>query len=162
MQDTYSKYIRLFGNIFFTVLAFVISLILLLLGLRLFFGLVNNLSWFLYVYLLFIISVPAALFISVYIMYWKRTKTHPKKAVRLISYCIFGIALLSWLTAYVVDIITFYQSQYTDIIFYKSYDMYFLAGNVATLFLIGILQAFTTNKEVDWMDKHRNSNPDNN
>jgi hypothetical protein len=30
-----------------------------------------------------------------------------------------------------------------------------MAGNVAMLFIIAIVQAFTTKKEVDWMDKYR-------
>jgi hypothetical protein len=35
----------------------------------------------------------------------------------------------------------------------------FLAGNIGLLFLLAILQAFTTNKEEDWMDKRRKNEP---
>jgi hypothetical protein len=30
-----------------------------------------------------------------------------------------------------------------------------MAGNVAALFLIAIVQAFTTKKELDWMERKR-------
>ena len=36
---------------------------------------------------------------------------------------------------------------------YYSFELFFLAGNVAIIFLIGILQALTTAREKDWMER---------
>ena len=35
------------------------------------------------------------------------------------------------------------------------YDMVFLAAIVACFFLVGVMQAFTTAKEKDWMERSR-------
>ena len=42
-----------------------------------------------------------------------------------------------------------------DITNYASFDLLFLAGNIGLLFFIAILQAFTTKKEMNWMEKRK-------
>ena len=155
MEDHFGKYLRLFGTLLFTFLGFILALVLLFLGVRLFFGLLSYIPWFTYVYVIFIIIVPAALFISVYIIFARKTTTHPSPAIRIISYIIFGIALLAWITFFIMDMIIFFRHAYVQIEKYHSYDMIFLASNVACIFLVGVMQAFTTVKEKDWMDRNR-------
>ena len=155
MEDRYGKYIRLFTTLFFTMIGVLIAFVLLLLGVRLIFGLLDYIPWASYIYTLFIMAVPAVLFISIYIIYFKRTASHSSSAVRYISYSIFYIALIFWGIFFVMDIITFYKHAYTDIEKYQSYNMIFLAANVAAIFLVGVMQAFSAPKEKDWMEKSR-------
>ena len=155
MEDRFSKYLRLFGSIFFLVIGFIVSLILLLVAVKLLFGLLSYIPWFTYAYMIFIILVPAGLFIPAYIIYFKRTATHPAKYVRWISYLIFTVAIIIWSIFLVLDMITFFKYAYASIGMYRSYDMIFLAINVASFFLVGIMQAFTTKKEQDWMERVR-------
>lgn len=154
METDFGKYLRLFGNLFFLFIGFIVSLILLFLGIRLFFGVLSYVPMVSYVYTIFILTVPAALFISAYIIYLKRTPGHPSKPIRLISYFIFIMALITWAVVYVLDMIDFFKFGRTDIGAYKSFNMFFLFGNVVCFFLIGIIQAFTTSKEIDWRERN--------
>ncbi|MEO6488516.1 MAG: hypothetical protein ABIO04_01140 [Ferruginibacter sp.] len=153
MDDRFGKYLRLFGTLFFSLIGLILALILILLGIKFLFGLVSNVTWITYAYMIFILLIPAALFIACYIVYFKRTSTHPNTAVRWISYTIFSLALISWITFICLDAVTFYKHTYTAIGMYRSYDMIFLAINVAIFFIVGVIQALTTKKEVDWMDR---------
>ena len=153
MEDRFGKYIRLFSSLFFLVIGFIITIILLMLFIRLFFGLLSYIPWITYIYMGFIILVPAALFIPAYIVYFRRTTSHPAKIVKVISYTIFTIAIGAWSVFLVMDMVSFFKHAYTAIGMYKSYDMIFLASNVACFFLIGVLQALTTEKETDWMER---------
>lgn len=147
------KYLRLFATLFFTFIGFVVAFILLLLAVKLFFGLLSYIPRFMYVYMLFLLLVPAALFISAYIVYFRKTTNHPSKPVRLISYVIFSIALIVWASVFVIDMVAFFKHFYNTIDKYNSYDLFFLAGNVALFFLVGIIQALTTEKEKDWRER---------
>ena len=155
MEDRYGKYVRLFGTIFFAMLGFILAFILLLLGVRLIFGLLSFISWSAYVYTLFIMMVPAVLFISIFIIYFKRTSSHPSPFVRYISYSLFSIALIFWAIFFALDLITFFKHAYTDIEKYNGYNYIFLSANVATIFLVGVMQAFSAPKEKDWMERNR-------
>ncbi len=155
MDDQFGKYLRLFGSLFFLVIGFIFALILLLIGVRLLFGLMSYIPWFTYVYIIFILLVPSVLFITAYLIYFKRTARHPNKIVKWISYLLFSAALIAWMISLVLDIGIFYKHAYTSIGMYYSYDMIFLIANVACFFLVGVMQAFTTNKEVDWMERDR-------
>ena len=53
-----------------------------------------------------------------------------------------------------MDIITFFKHAYTDVEKYQSYNMIFLAANVAAIFLVGVMQAFSAPKEKDWMERN--------
>jgi hypothetical protein len=154
MTDT-DKYIRLFGTIFFTFVGFIVALGLLILGLRTLFGVLDYMPWFSVMFTLFIICVPAVLFITVYFIYIKHTKPHPSKAAKIFSYIIFTIALAAWFYFWVLDIIIFFKQHYTSIAEYHCYNLAFLSANVFTIFFVGIVQALSTKKEVDWMEKSR-------
>lgn len=149
------KSIRLFGYIFFSVIGFIIALLLFFLLIRLFFGLLSYIPLFNYLYVLFIISVPAALFTTVFLIFFRRTKWHPRKSIRVVSYLLFSILLVAWVVCFCLDMVTFFKEGRSDIEYYNSYDTLFLSVNVTAIFLAGVLQAFTTEKEPDWMDKYK-------
>ena len=153
MGDQFGKFIRLFGNIFFSFIGFIVLISLLLLGLRFFMGALDYLSWFRYFYLSLMLMIPSVLFITVFIIYFKRTKFHPSKPVRIISDTIFVSAILSWLVVLVMDSIQFLKHGYPDIDKYYSYNLLYLVINVTTIFIVGIIQALTTAKEKDWMER---------
>jgi len=155
MEDRFAKYLRLFGTIFFSLVGFIVVLILLLLGIKLLFGLMQHIPWFTYVYKVFILLIPSSLFITCYLVYFRRTAKHPDKTIKWLSYCLFTAALIAWAIFLVLDIITFYKHAYTEIGMYHTYNLLFLFINVACFFIIGIMQAFTTPKEKDWMERSR-------
>ena len=154
MGDQFGKFIRLFGNIFFSFIGFIVLISLLLLGLRFFMGALDYLSWLRYFYLSLMLLIPSVLFITVFTIFFKRTKFHPSKPVRIISDTIFISAILSWLVVLGFDSIQFLKHGYPDIDKYYSYNMLYLVINVATIFIVGVIQALTTAKEKDWMEKH--------
>ena len=154
MEDN-GKYLRLFGTLFFTFIGFILAIVLLLLGLKFFFGMLSYIPGVVNIFTLFIICVPAALFISVYAIFFKRTRSHPSAPARIISYILFTIALAAWIFFFVKDMIIFFKHFYTSVGEYMSYDMIFLSANVFLIFLVGIIQAFTVKKEVDWMERRR-------
>lgn len=157
-MDDNGKYLRLFGTLFFTFLGFIAALILLMLGLRFFFGMLSYLPGSVHIFMLLIICVPAALFISVYLIYFKRTRYHPSAPARIFSYIIFVTALAAWIFFFVRDLIIFFTHFYTTVGEYMSYDLAFLAANVFLIFLAGIIQALTSEKEVDWMERGKKDN----
>lgn len=155
MEDRYSKYFQLLFNLFFTFLGFIVSLAIILVGLKYIFRLVDYIPWFVYMYMMFIIIVPASLFITIFLIYRKRTAQHPSKGVRIISYTVFLIALLCWCAAFIADMFTFFKSGSREITNYYSYNIFLLTGSVASIFIIGVIQALSTEKEKDWLEKRR-------
>lgn len=155
MEDRFSKYTRLFITLIFTMLGMLVAFIILLLIIRLFFGLVDYIPWASYIYILFIVSFPMMLFTSVYLIYFRQTKNHVSAPVRYISYTVFTIALAFWVYFFVKDMFIFAKHAYTDVDKYNSYEMIFLAANVAAIFLVGVMQAFSAPREKDWMEKRK-------
>jgi hypothetical protein len=154
MTDT-DKYIKLLGTIILTFVGFIIALALVILGLRYIFGLLDFMPWFSVMFTLIIICVPALLFITVYLIYVRHTKPHPSRAAKIFSYIIFTIALIAWLYFWILDFIIFFKHHYNNIEAYHCYNLAFLATNVFFLFLVGIVQALSTNKEIGWMEKNK-------
>lgn len=153
------KFIRLFGTIFFSFIIFIITLIVVLLGLKYLFGILDKIPWFSVMFTLFIICVPAVLFISVYCIYFKRTLTHPSKKARVFSYIIFATALAAWGYFWVIDLFAFFKFHHNSIDRYQCFNLAFLSANIGSIFLVGIVQALSTQKELSWMEKneHRNA-----
>jgi hypothetical protein len=102
-----------------------------------------------------VVSLAPAVFMSVYFIFSKRTKKHPVEAVRIISFIVFITGFITSLVVLVLDMISFFTRFNTDITGYHGLSLTYLAGNVAVLFAIAIVQALTTKKEVDWMDRNR-------
>ena len=154
MEDRFIKYSKLYALIF---LLFLCVPVLLGLIIATFYGIskivsstVADISFGLGV-----VSLTPAVFMSVYFIFFKRTKKHPAKTIKIISQIIFVTGFLISLVVLVFDMISFFTKFNTDITGYYGLSLTYLAGNVAILFIIAIVQAFTTNKEVDWMDRER-------
>ncbi|MEO8772347.1 MAG: hypothetical protein ABI402_19770 [Ferruginibacter sp.] len=156
MEDN-GKYLRLFGTLFFTFIGFLVAFALLLLGIKFFFGLLSYIPYFTYVYMILILMFPTCLFLSAYIIFFRKTKYHPSKGVRVVSYIIFIAAISTWLWFFVSDLLLFSKSPKSGngIDGYETYNLLFLAISVACLFLVGIIQALTTEKEKDWMERQK-------
>ena len=150
-----SKYIRLLGMLFLSVLGFLAALLLVFLGIRLLFGFVNQLSWITYVYTLFVISVPAVIFITAFIVFFYRTRSHSSKTARIISYILFVFFLTAWVIFYVLDMFLFFKKGQIQVVDYHSWNMIFLAANVACLFIVGVIQALSFTKEEDWLQRNK-------
>jgi hypothetical protein len=105
------------------------------------------------VFEIFIISCPAILFSTVYTIFFIRTKSHPSVIVKYISYFIFvsGIALSCYFL--ITDLLKYFTKPNANVTDYHSFGMIFLSGNIAAIFLTGVMQAFTTKKEKDWMER---------
>ena len=88
-----------------------------------------------------------------YVIFLKRTSNHPVAFVRLISKTIFVIGMAISAVVLVLDMGAFFTKFNTDISGYLCYSLAYLAGNVGILFIIAIIQALTTNKELDWMER---------
>ncbi|MBC7936676.1 MAG: hypothetical protein H7Y86_15100 [Rhizobacter sp.] len=155
MEDKFTKYLQLSNRLIIILVSFVASLLLLLYGLRLAFGLLDRIPWFVYLFTLFIIMVPTILFIGVFLIYFSRTKKHPAPFVRYLSWSLFLVALIVWGYFLVTDMISFFRTASQEIGSYHSYSVIFLAGSVALIFIVGIIQALSTAKEKDWMEKRK-------
>lgn len=152
MEDRFLKYSKLYILIFLLFLAIPVLLGLLFVIFYGFSKLVSS-SIVDLIFGLGIITLPPALFSSVYVIFFKRTKLHPSARVRMISQALFVLGIICSITVLATDIISFFSGYYIDIAKYNCYSLPYLAGNVGMIFLIGILQAFTTQKEVDWIDR---------
>ncbi len=148
------KYIRLFGTLFLAFLGFIIGLILLFLGIRLVFGVLNELTWFTYVFAVFVLSVPATIFITAFTIFFFRTKKHNSSSVRLISFILFALFAGAWVVFYVMDMISFFTKGQTQIVDTHSWDTIFLTASISCLFIVGIIQALSAPKEQDWLERH--------
>lgn len=96
-----------------------------------------------------------ALFSTVCVIFFKRTTSHPVMWVRVFSKILFVAAIIVSAIVLVLDIITFFSKFDIDISAYHCFSLSYTASNVAGLFLIAIIQAFTAKKEIDWMDRQR-------
>ena len=92
MDDKFLKYSKLYGYIFFALFAFVIAVALLI---ATFYGFSKILSSrpVDVAFELIVIAIPAIVFSTAYIIFFKRTKSHPNKVVKYISYVLFIAAL---------------------------------------------------------------------
>jgi hypothetical protein len=154
MEDRFTKYSKLYVLIFLLFLCVPVFLGLIIAA---FYGISKLVSSTVadITFGLGVVTLAPAIFMSVYFIFFKRTKKHPAKAVKIISQIIFVAGFLTSLVVLVFDMISFFTKFNTDITGYHGLSLTYLAGNVAILFLIAIIQAFTTNKEVDWMDRQR-------
>lgn len=106
-----------------------------------------------FIFELFIIGLPAAFFATVYSIFFLRTKRHPSKMVKFVSYVFFGVGIVSCFIYLGWDLRVFFNTRSQDIESYHSYTLLFMAGNIGLLFLIAIVQAFATEKEKSWLDR---------
>lgn len=153
MEDTAAKYLKLFWAIFFSFLGFLGVLALLLVILRFFTGLLDKIPGTAYVFTFFIIAMPAAFFISVFLIYRRRTKNHPSAGARIASYILFAAALGAWFFFFVKDMMLFFTKFYAQVGQYMSYDIFLLGGSILCIFLVGIIQALALPKKKHWLEE---------
>ncbi len=153
MEDRFIKYSKLYILIFLMFLAIPVLLGLLI---ATFYGISKLVSSSVMdiIFGLGVITIAPALFSSVYVLFLKKTKQHPVAIIRNISKTFFVIGIVCSITIWVTDLISFFNKFNIDISVYHCFSLAFLAGNVGDIFLIGLIQAFTTKKEVDWMDRN--------
>ena len=152
MEDRFLKYSKLYILIFLLFLAIPVILGLLI---AIFYGISKVVSSNVVdvIFGLGVITLAPALFSSVYVVFFKRTKQHPSAIVRIVSKTLFVLGIVCSVTILVNDIITFFTKYDIDITSYRCFSLAYLAGNVGMIFLVGIIQAFTTQKEADWMER---------
>ncbi len=159
MEDRFTKYSKLYFLIFLLFLSVpvIISLVV-----GVFYGFSKLISSrpVDIIFELLIISMPPAIFSAAYFIFSKRTKTHPSAVVRGISQTLFTIGICCSVVILVLSLLTYFNKGYNSATDYKSYSLAFAAGNIAALFLIAIMQAFTTKKEEDWLEKRKRTNKD--
>lgn len=153
-EDKFAKYSKLYALIFLLFLSVPVMLGLIVAA---FYGISKLVSSSVadITFGLGVVTLAPALFSTVCFIFFKRTKSHPVAAVRIISSILFVIGMVTSVVVLVVDMIAFFTKYNTDIGGYYGLSLTFLAGNVGMLFLIAIIQAFTTNKEIDWMERKR-------
>jgi hypothetical protein len=152
MEDRFVKYSKLYALIFLMFLSVPVILGLVIAA---FYGISKLVSSSVVdiIFGLGVITLAPALFSAVYIIFFKRTKKHPVVTVRVISKILFVTGIIISVFVLVTDMISFFTRFNTDISGYRCFTLTYLAGNVGVLFLIAIIQAFTTGKEVDWMER---------
>ena len=152
MEDKFTRYTKLYILIFLMFLSIpvVIGLVI-----GAFYGFSKLISFgpVDIVFQLLIISVPAAVFASADVIFFKRTKQHPSAVIRTCSKILFVTGIIFCAVFLVLDILVFFKKPGNDITDYRCFSISFLAANIGGLFLIAIIQAFTTKKEKDWMDR---------
>ncbi len=154
MDDRFTKYSKLYFLIFLLFLAVPVTFGLVIGVLYGFSTLISSKPVDI-IFELAVISIPPAIFATVYYIFIKRTKNHPTVAVKIISQCLFIIGFCSSLVILVLDMIYYFKKGRHDITDYTSFSLVFLAGNIVTLFLIAVVQAFTTTKEENWIEKRK-------
>lgn len=152
------KKVKLLFNLMFAFVGFLVSLVLLFLLMKLVFGLLKYMPWLDYVFAVFMVCVPAVLFVTAFSIFFKRTLSYPIISVRYISLGLLFPAVLGWIFLFFRDILFFFQSQKIDIGNYWSYDKTWLVGSVALIFILGIIQALSLPKEPDWIEKAARKN----
>lgn len=156
MEDRFTKYSRLY---FLIVGAFLFVQLLLALIIAFFYGFLkifasHPLDVF---YELLVMALPAALFTGVYFIFIRRSKKHPSKTVKIISQVLMIAAIITCPVILLLDIMDYLKLTFStyEIRNFRSYSLAFMAGNIALMFIVSLLQAFTTPKEEDWVTKHK-------
>jgi hypothetical protein len=154
MEDRFIKYSKLYALIFLMFLAVPVILGIIVAA---FYGISKLVSSSVVdiVFGLGVVTMAPALFSAVYVIFFKRTTKHPVAAVRIISKVLFVTGILIGVFVLVADMITFFTKFQIDITGYKCFSLAYMAGNVGGLFLIAIIQAFTSSREIDWMDRNK-------
>lgn len=152
MDDRFIKYTKLSVIIFLLFLAIPLTFSLVF-GVFYGFSAIISSKPIDLVFEIFIISLPALLFSTVYSIFFKRTTSHPSAIVRYISWFLFIAGIGISLYFLITDLLLYFKIHQHDVTNYECYGKWYLAGNVAAIFLIGVMQAFSTTKEKDWMDK---------
>lgn len=154
MEDRFTKYSKLYVLIFLLFLSVPVILGLII---AVFYGFSKLISSSVadVAFGLCMVTLAPAILSSVYVIFFKRSKSHPVAAVKILSQIIFVAGIAISAAVLIRDMIAFFTKFNIDIDGYYGLGLAYLASNVGVLFFIAIIQAFTTKKEVDWMDRKR-------
>ena len=155
MQSNFEKYLRILGLLLSGVIVFVVLLTLLIIGSRALFGILEPLGWTAIIFRLIVVAFPSALFITAYLIFLNRTRQHKTKWVRLASYILFIAGVLTWIYTLVSDMQILFNKPGNSVENFGSYEVSFVAAHILCFLIIGILQAATAEKEIDWMERGR-------
>lgn len=150
-EEKVGRYIRLFGNIFFSFVFFLLFLVAIFFIIKFAFGFLDSFSFTEIFFRSVMILAPGIFFISVVLYYWKRTKKVISPAAKYISMAIFVVILCAWAYSMVNDMITFSKHGYDDIKRYFSFSLTMLAGSIGLILFIGVMQALAEPEEEDWL-----------
>lgn len=148
------KYVQLMGTIMLSALGFALAMTLVFLLMRLFFEALKFLPWLDYLYVAFIICVPAAIFFTAYLIFFKKSLHLSNTFIKYFSLTLFVIMLTAWLAFFMTDLVSFIRFQYTNISEYYSFNILFLFANVLVIFFVGVMQALAAPPEKDWMERN--------
>ncbi len=154
MEDRFSKYSKLYILIFLLFLSVPVLFGVVIAVMYGFSKLVSS-SMVDVAFELLVISIPPAVFATVYYIFIRRTKRHPSAVVKVVSQVLFIIAFCCSMAIMALSMIDYFKLKFYAITDYPSFHLLFLAGNIGLLFLLAIIQAFTTTKEEDWMEKRK-------
>jgi protein-S-isoprenylcysteine O-methyltransferase Ste14 len=154
MDDRFTKYSKLYSLVFLLFLAVPVSFALLIATFYGFSTLISSRPVDIF-FELIVIGIPSAVFAAAHYIFFKRTKQHPSPSVKIISQILFVTGFFCSLFFLVLGIISYFKKGYNNITDYPTFHIAFLAGNIGGLFLIAIMQAFTTKKEEDWLAKRK-------
>lgn len=152
MEDKFIKYIKLSVIIFLLFLAVPVT-ISIAIGVFYGFGRLVSSSWANTLSEIIVISMPALVFMTAYTIFFRRTKFHPSKIVRGISYVFFTAGIGFALYFLVTDLLYYFKVNRKTVTAYQSYNILYLFINIVALFVIALLQALSQPKEKDWMEK---------
>lgn len=153
MEDKFIRYSKLYFLVFLLFLSVPVIIGLIIASLWGFSKVISSAPMDV-VFELLIMSIPCAIFASAEYIFFRRTRFHPSNVVRVISRVLLAIGFCLAIIFLIMDIITYFHKP-VDVNDYRSFNMWYLVGNIGGLFLVAIVQAFTTQKEKDWMDRSR-------
>jgi hypothetical protein len=149
------KYAKLVFNIFMLVFGFILACVVLFVIMRLLFGLMTMMPWLDYVFAVMLVIIPTALFVTAYGIFIKRTLRFPVKSVKVITIIPMALIIAAWMVIFILDLVQFFQSHRLDIDAYYSYHKSVLIPSVAIIFILGLIQAWSSPSEPDWLDRQR-------
>jgi hypothetical protein len=157
MEPKPARFLQLLALIGFVFIGTLLTVLLILLSFRFLMAALDQIPWLTYIYMGVMLCIPPVLFCTVFYIFFKRTGSHPSKPVRLFSKSVFILAIAYWLFLLGTDLVFFLKNGYGELGKYETYNLIPLFSTVALIFFMGVLQALTTEKEKDWMDKYKDA-----
>jgi hypothetical protein len=156
MEDRFTKYSKLYFLVAGVFLAVPVVLALVIGFFYGFFKIFSSRPLDI-IYELLIVAMPASIFCTVYYIFIGRTKKYPSAGIKIVSQVLFMLAFCTCLVVLTMDIIHYFKLGYNayEIKDYKSFSQLFMAGNIALMFIVALVQAFGTPKEEDWIARRK-------
>lgn len=148
MEDRFTRYTKLYIYIFLLFLSIPVILIL-------FLGIAYGFSKLIparpaeKIFQVVLMAITSAIFFASYYLMIRKTRFHPSKAVKIISYIL--LVLGAGFLMYVL--VSEFMHMFKKGLDRGLFSVVFLAVNFGLLFIVAVIQAATTQKEKDWMEK---------